>query len=65
MLYQTHESYKYVLPLKIDFSEYPVSEKKCHDLRNVHFEEKCSKIKKKSSPLTTTFYIFALKIETC
>ena len=66
MLYEKHESYKYVLPLKIWVDWLTTrQEKKYHNLKNVHFEKKCPKIKKKKiSPLTTTFYNFTLKTET-
>ena len=39
--------------------------RECHNLKNVHFENKCPEIKKYITfPLMTTFYNFALKIET-
>ena len=46
----------------------PLGKKKCHNLKNVRFVNKCPKIKKqkklKTFPLMTTFYNFAFKIET-
>ena len=49
---------------KIELTGQPLGRKKCHNLKNVHFGKKCPKIIKHIFPLTTTFYDFALKIET-
>ena len=48
---------------RIELTGQPLGEKKCHNLKNVHFGKKYLKIKKHIFLLMTTFYDFALKIE--
>ena len=46
MLHKEHDSYKYVLPLKNSVNWVNASrEKKCHNIKNEHFEKKCPKVK--------------------
>ena len=64
MLHQKRGSYMYC-HWRIELTGKPLGEKKMSHVKNVHFGKKCLKIKKKHTfPLTTTFYDFALKMET-
>ena len=65
MLHQKHESYKYVLPQKkwVDWLT-TRQEKNVTNSKMCILKKMCPKIKKIFFPLVTTFYNFALKIET-
>ena len=65
MLHQKHESYQCLLLLKNWVYWITTKAKKFHNMKNIHFEKKCPKIKKHIIfPLITIFYNFALKLET-
>ena len=51
MIHQKHEFYKYLLPLKNQVHCITLEEKKCHNLKNVHFEEKFPQIEEQFFPL--------------
>ena len=62
-LYQKHDSYRYTLPLKNWVDWISTRRDKNRSLKNKHFE-KDPKAKKEKKILMTTFYNFALIIET-
>ena len=65
MLYQKHESYKYVLTLKNWVDWITARWEKTLQPQKCTFWKKCQKLKKRTIFLCmTTFYNFALKIET-
>ena len=46
-------------------NQYPLREEKYYNFKKLHFEKNCPKVKKHIIfPFMTTFYNFALKIET-
>ena len=48
---------------KLSWLDNHQARKKCYNLKNVHFEKKCPKIKKHNFALMSTFYNFNFKIE--
>ena len=65
MLHHKHESYRYVLPLKIQLIRLALGQKNFLKLKNVRFEKKGLAVKKHNIlHFTTTFRNFTIKIET-
>ena len=65
MLHHKHESYRYVLPLKIQLIKLPRDQKKCLNLKYVSFEKKgLTTNKQKSLHFMTAFCNFTIKVET-
>ena len=65
MLHHKHESYRCVLPLKIQLIRLALGQKKILKLKNVPFEKKGLTVKKhKILHFITTFHNFTIKIET-